>query len=161
MIPRIHLKSYLMHTDRCVLVVILMEIGMLNFWLGSLVTALMKETCFTSISMIIRHYSRLRNKHRGTLINFGTFFQGLCSLLERAMYIFFQNILCLMVWGMPISRATLNIFAKCSVGYVYSRGYSQTFNVLLSTFASNSRVISLEISSIFGSFFVKLSKFAC
>ena len=29
-----------------------------------------------------------------------------------------------MVWGMPILRATLNVFvfAKCSKGYVYSKG---------------------------------------
>ena len=31
-------------------------------------------------------YSRLRNKHKGMLINFWTFFQGLCSLLERVMH---------------------------------------------------------------------------
>ena len=55
------------------------------------------------------------------LINFWTFFQGLRSLLERVMHIFFQNIHYLMVWGMPILRAMLNIFAKCSRGYVYSR----------------------------------------
>ena len=46
-------------------------------------------------------YSRLRNKHRGTLINFWTFFQGLHSLLGRVMHIFFQNIRYFMVWGMP------------------------------------------------------------
>ena len=33
-------------------------------------------------------YSRLRNKHRGTLINFLTFFQGLHSLLDRVMLFF-------------------------------------------------------------------------
>ena len=64
-----------------------------------------------------QHYSRLRNKHRGTLIIFWTIFQGLWSLLERVMHILFQNIFCLMVWGMPILRATLNVFAKCSRGY--------------------------------------------
>ena len=36
-----------MHTHTCVLIEISMEIGMLNFWLGLLVTALMKETYFT------------------------------------------------------------------------------------------------------------------
>ena len=35
-----------MHTHRCVLIEISMEIGMLNFRLGLLVTALMKETYF-------------------------------------------------------------------------------------------------------------------
>ena len=35
-----------MHTHRCVLIEISMEIGMLNFWLGLLVTALIKETYF-------------------------------------------------------------------------------------------------------------------
>ena len=33
---------------RCVLIEISMEIGMLIFWLGLLVTALMKETYFTT-----------------------------------------------------------------------------------------------------------------
>ena len=36
-------------------------------------------------------YSRLRNKHRGTLIKFWTFIQGLRFLLERVMYIFFSK----------------------------------------------------------------------
>ena len=71
----------------------------------------------------IGYYSRLRNKHRGMVIDFLTFFQGLHSLLERVMQIVFQNIRYFMVWGMPILRATLNIFAKCSRGYIYSRGY--------------------------------------
>ena len=62
-------------------------------------------------------YSRLWNKHKGMLIIFWTFFQGLSSLLERVMHIFFQNICYLMVWEMPILRATLNIFAKCFMGY--------------------------------------------
>ena len=35
-----------MHTNWCVLIEISMEIGMLNFWLGLLVTALTKETYF-------------------------------------------------------------------------------------------------------------------
>ena len=35
-----------MYTHRCVLIEISMEIGMLNFGLGLLVTALMKETYF-------------------------------------------------------------------------------------------------------------------
>jgi hypothetical protein len=39
------------------------------------------------------------------------------------MHIFFFNIRYLMVLGMPILRATLKIFAKCSMGYVYSRDY--------------------------------------
>ena len=52
-------------------------------------------------------YSRLWNKHRGTLINFWTFFQRLRSLLERVMHIFLLDIRYLMVWGMPIFRAML------------------------------------------------------
>ena len=36
-----------MHTNWCVLIEISMEIGMLNFWLGLLVTALMEENYFT------------------------------------------------------------------------------------------------------------------
>ena len=35
-----------MHTHRCVLIEKSIEIGMLNFWLGLLVTALMKEIYF-------------------------------------------------------------------------------------------------------------------
>ena len=35
-----------MHTHRCVLI----EIGMINFWLGLLVTALMKETYFRHVT---------------------------------------------------------------------------------------------------------------
>ena len=35
-----------MHTHRCVLIEISIEIGMLNFLLGLLVTALVKETYF-------------------------------------------------------------------------------------------------------------------
>ena len=37
-------------------------------------------------------YSRLRNKHKGTLINFWGFFQGLRSLLERVILFFFFKI---------------------------------------------------------------------
>ena len=85
-----------------------------NFALALLVVML-------TFASIFADYSRLRNKHRGTLINFWTFFQGLRSLLERVMHIFFQNIWYFMLWGMPILRATLNIFSKSSRGYVYSR----------------------------------------
>ena len=81
------------------------------------------QKLFSETPHNILNYSRLQNKHRGMLINFWTFFQGLHSLLERVMHIFFQNIRYSMVWGMPIWRATLNIFAKSSVGYVYSRGF--------------------------------------
>ena len=38
-------------------------------------------------------YSGIRNKHRGMLINFWTFFQGLRSLLERVMHVFFSKYL--------------------------------------------------------------------
>ena len=63
------------------------------------------------------------SRHRATLINFWTFFQGLRSLLEMVMHFFFQNIRYLMLWGMPLLMATLNVFAKCSRGYIYSLGY--------------------------------------
>ena len=39
-----------MHTHWCVLIEISVEIGMWNFWLGLLVTALMKETYFSGFS---------------------------------------------------------------------------------------------------------------
>ena len=55
----------------------------------SLVTVMLLETFI----LIKKSYFRLRNKHRGMLINFGTFFQGLCSLLERVMHIFFSKYL--------------------------------------------------------------------
>ena len=42
-----------MHTNWCVLIEISMEIGMLNFWLGLLVTALTKETYFSSVCIMI------------------------------------------------------------------------------------------------------------
>ena len=51
-----------MHTHRCVLIEISMEIGMLNFGLGLLVTALMKETYF---NLIMTTY--LLKKVQGTL----------------------------------------------------------------------------------------------
>ena len=38
-----------MHANWCVLIEISMETGMLNFWLGLLVTALTKETYFTGV----------------------------------------------------------------------------------------------------------------
>ena len=43
-----------MHTHWCVLIEISMEIGMLNFWLGLLVTALMKETYFIKLFFFIK-----------------------------------------------------------------------------------------------------------
>ena len=42
---------------------------------------------------------------------------------EGNAFFFFQNIICLMLWGIPILRATLNVFAKCSRGCLYFRGY--------------------------------------
>ena len=50
-----------MHTHRCVLIEISMEIGMLNFWFGLLVTALMKETYF-SISSFSTHLVMMYSK---------------------------------------------------------------------------------------------------
>ena len=50
-----------MHTNWCVLIEISMEIGMLNFWLGLLVTALTKEKYFSNIksfSQIIEQFCR-------------------------------------------------------------------------------------------------------
>ena len=43
-----------MHTHRSVLIEISMEIGMLNFWLGLLVTALMKETYFRLTNFAVK-----------------------------------------------------------------------------------------------------------
>ena len=42
-----------MHTTLYVLIEISMEIGMLNFWLGLLVTALMKENYFTDLDYLL------------------------------------------------------------------------------------------------------------
>ena len=46
-----------MHTHRCVLIEISMEIRTLNFWLGLLVTALMKETYFRLKSLKITFFA--------------------------------------------------------------------------------------------------------
>ena len=48
-----------MHTHRCVLVELSMEIGMLNFWLGLLFTALMKETYFKGCVEMITTFIKL------------------------------------------------------------------------------------------------------
>ena len=48
-----------------------------------------KSNCDLVLASIA--YSILRNKHWGTLINFWNFFQGLRSLLERVMHIFFSK----------------------------------------------------------------------
>ena len=59
------------------------------------------KVIFLSSTYSFNHFFmnvRLLNKHRGMLIIFLTFFQGLRSLLERVIF-FFQNILYLMVWG--------------------------------------------------------------
>ena len=56
------------------------------------------------------------------LLIFWLFSRGYILIREGNAY-FFQNVRYLMVLGMPILRATLNIFAKCSRSYVYSRGY--------------------------------------
>ena len=42
-----------MHAHWCVLIEISMEIGMLNFWMGLLANALMKETFIENISRTI------------------------------------------------------------------------------------------------------------
>ena len=55
-------------------------------------------------------YSRLRNKHRGTLINFWTFFQGLHSLLERVMPIFFFKISTILWYGGCLFKGLRLIF---------------------------------------------------
>ena len=41
-----------MHTNGCVLIEISMEIGMLKFWLGLLVTALIEETYFNTVVIL-------------------------------------------------------------------------------------------------------------
>ena len=48
------------------------------------------KSCSEFLKSTFFPYSRLLNKHRGTLINFWIFFQGLRSLLERVMHIFFK-----------------------------------------------------------------------
>ena len=46
-----------MHTNWCVLIEMSMELGMLNFWLGLLVTAQTKENYFSkSMKNILSHY---------------------------------------------------------------------------------------------------------
>ena len=48
-----------MHTNWCVLIEISMEIGMLNFWLGLLVTAQTKENYFSGTQNLSRKLSKL------------------------------------------------------------------------------------------------------
>ena len=52
--------------------------------------------------MLNTPYSRLWNTHRGRLINFWTFFRGLCSLLKRVMHIVFLKISA--IWWYAYSR---------------------------------------------------------
>ena len=60
-------------------------------------------------------------------LHFWTFSRGYVPYyrfgIKMVMHIFFQNIRYLMLWGMPILRAMLNVLAKCSRGYVCFRGY--------------------------------------
>ena len=61
-------------------------------------------------------YSRLQKKYRAMLINFWTFFQGLCSLLQRVMNVFFSNIHYLMLWMMPISTGESRLSPPVTTG---------------------------------------------
>ena len=58
-----------MHTHRCVLIEISMEKGMLNFLLGLLVTALMKETYFSN-SLFYKKLTKLLDILMGIIIPF-------------------------------------------------------------------------------------------
>ena len=76
------------------------------------------------LSFFTFKYSRLQSKNRGMLINFWTFFQGLRSLLERLTHILFPRYPLFYGNGeVYFLKATLNIFAKCSMSYVYSSCY--------------------------------------
>ena len=59
-----------MHTNWCVLIEISMEIGMLNFWLGLLVTAHTKKNYF-SVNSKIADWSRTA-KMSSTIIDIAT-----------------------------------------------------------------------------------------
>ena len=95
--------------------------------------------CLKVSEKIFFYYSRLRNKRRGTLNNVVAFFPVAMSLLKRYLYffklkfIFFlfflqlclrnSNYLIFQRGARLIQGAMLIVFAKCSRGYVYSRGY--------------------------------------
>ena len=66
-------------------------------------------------------YSRLRNKHRATLINFWNFFPGATSLLKRAIHKKSPKFCYLMKWDMFFLRGYVYCFSKWSRGYAYSR----------------------------------------
>ena len=55
-----------------------------------------------------------------------------------------------MVWGMPILRATLNIFAKCSMGYFIpeSRVWTAPYVVLILVAESCEQDIYQEIQKV-------------
>ena len=57
------------------------------------------------------------------LLIFGLFSRGYVPYYRGWCIFVFKNIRYLMLWRMPILRAMLNVFAKCSRDYVYSRGY--------------------------------------
>ena len=75
-------------------------------------------------------YSRVPNKRRATLINFWAFFQGLFT---------HKNIQNMFLYGFELcfQGDTFIVFAKCSKGYVYSRGY--VYSGLLSTLHTRQR----------------------
>ena len=72
-------------------------------------------------TMLRSKYSRLRNKHRATLINFLIFFPGATSLFKRVIHKKSLKFCYLMKWDMFFQGATFIVFPKCSRGYVYSR----------------------------------------
>ena len=65
-----------MHTHRCVLIEISMEIGMLNFWLGLLVTAKLKETYF---SFEENHNFSNKNAHLCAWRKIGNIYFTICT----------------------------------------------------------------------------------
>ena len=78
-----------MYTHWCVLIEISMEIGMFNFWLGLLVTALMKETYFRYLFLCRSRFTYLKGAYWIALVGlfeFHFFFREPCYLLIEKMH---------------------------------------------------------------------------
>mgnify|MGYP006864107570 CR=1 FL=1 len=60
-------------------------------------------------------FSRLRNKQRGKLINYWTFFQRPCSLLKRVMHFFSKYLLKTYSWKNRTKTVLVQIFINRSL----------------------------------------------
>ena len=87
-----------MHTNWCVLIEILMEIGMLNFWLGLLVTAQTKENYFSSVKKVWRF------RHILTVLMF--FFSSFKNPFFFVVFLEYMNFKTVKSWPIPSRQAS-------------------------------------------------------